>query len=191
MLPDQPGATPDPEPLPPLPRPRDAGADVRAHLEQLAAADPVTGLPARLRTEGLLEVAAWNARAGGTVLGVLAVQLEGIDDVAERFGRPAADDVLRSAAQRLRARLRHGDVIGRLGPHRFAAALPELAPDTAARATARLADVLADAVSAPFVVAGEQVVLGVRVGTALCPEDADDVAGLLGVAVAGENSVRR
>ncbi len=174
----------------PIPRPR-GEADHRAHLESLRATDPVTGLPGRLRTEGLLEVAAWNARAGGDLLGVLTVDLDGVDAVAARFGAAAADDVLRAAAQRLLGRLRHGDVVGRLGRGRFAAAVPWLAPATAGRETARIAGALADAMSAPFVVAGEQVALGVRVGTALCPADADDVPGLLDAAATATAAVRR
>ncbi|MGY2128269.1 EAL domain-containing protein [Blastococcus sp. SYSU DS0617] len=183
--PPQAASAPLPIPRPPIPRPRVAGTDHRAHLESLGATDPVTGLPGRLRTEELLEVATWNARGGGDVLGVLTVDLDGIDAVADRFGRVAADDVLRAAAQRLRGRLRHGDLAGRLGAGRFAAAVPCLAPAGAARETARIAGALADAMSTPFVVAGEQVVLGVRVGSALCPADADDVPGLLGAAATG------
>ncbi len=184
--PDQPAA-PDPAPIP---RPRDPEAELRARLADLSSTDPATGLPGRTRTQTLLEVAAWTARATGAVLGVLAVELRGVDALAVRFGRAAADDVLRAAAQRLRGRVRHGDIVGRLGPARFAAAVPGLAPATAGRETARLAGLLADALSTPFVVAGEEVVLGVRVGTALCPEDADDVPGLLGIAAAGETVVR-
>lgn len=175
---------------PPIPRPRVAALDHRAQLQALSATDPVTGLPGRLRTEELLDVAIWTARGGGDVLGVLTVDLDGLDAVADRFGRAAADDVLRAAAQRLRGRLRHSDLAGRLGAGRFVTAVPRLAPAGAARETARIAGALADALSAPFVVAGEQVVLGVRVGSALCPADADDVPGLLGAAATG-TAVRR
>ncbi len=182
---------PAPAAAPFIPRPRAAETDHRAHLEDLRATDAVTGLPGRLRTESLLEVAAWNARSGGDVLGVLTVDLEGVAAVAERFGDAAADDLLRAVAQRLRGRLRHGDLVGRLGTGRFAAAVPWLAPATADRQTARIAGALADATSAPFVVAGEEVVLGVRVGSALCPTDADDVADLLGIAGTGTTAVRR
>ncbi|MGY1754551.1 GGDEF domain-containing protein [Blastococcus sp. SYSU D01042] len=173
-----------------IPRPRGPEPEVLARLEQLRGTDPVTGLPGRTRTEALLEVAVWTARSGDAALGVLGVELTGLDAVSERFGRPAADDVLRAAAQRVRGRLRHGDLVGRLRPQRFAVAVPGLAPAVATRETARIAGALADAVGAPFVVAGEQVVLGVRVGTALCPTDAGDVTGLLALAAAGEAGVR-
>lgn len=177
--------------VPPIPHPRAPEADLRARLEQLGGTDPVTGLPGRTRTEGLLEVAVWTARSGDAALGVLAVDLAGLDALAARSGRLAADDVLRAAAQRVRRRLRHGDLVGRLGPSRFAVAVPGLAPPVAARETARIAGALADAVGAPFVVAGEEVVLGVRVGTALCPSDAGDVADLLALAVGGGTGIRR
>lgn len=174
----------------PIPRPRDPDAELQARLADLSSTDPVTGLPGRLRTETLLEVAAWTARATGAALGVLAVQLEGVDGLAERFGRSATDDVLRAAAGRVRGRLRHGDVVGRLGPARLVAAVPGLAPAAADRETARIAGLLADALGAPFVVAGQEVVLGVRIGTALCPDDADDVPALLGIATSGETAAR-
>jgi diguanylate cyclase (GGDEF)-like protein len=174
-----------------IPAPRSAEPDHRSRLAELSGTDPATGLPSRRRTEALLEVAGWNARTGGALLAVLTVDLDGVGVLAERFGPDAADDVLRAAVQRLQGRLRHGDTVGRLGATRFAVAVPELAPATAAQEAARIAAALADAVSVPFVVAGEQVALGVRVGTALCPADADDVAGLLGIAAAGETAVRR
>jgi diguanylate cyclase (GGDEF)-like protein len=182
--------SPDAAPLPavavaPIPRPRTPEADHRSRLEELGRTDPVTGLPGRLRTEGLLDVLTWNARTGDDVLGVLAVDLDGLGALAERFGQPAADDVLRAAAQRIRARLRHGDLVGRLGPGRFAVAVPWLTPASAEAETTRIASGLAVTVGAPYVVAGEQVVLGVRVGTAMCPADADDVPGLLGLAAGG------
>ena len=183
--------TPGPAPVPFIPVPRAPVTDHRAHLEELRATDAVTGLPGRLRTESLLEVATWNARSAGDVLAVLTVDLAGVDEVADRFGDAAADDLLRAAAQRLQGRLRHGDLVGRLGAERFAAALPLLAPASADRETARIAGALADAMSGPFVVAGEEVVLGVRVGSALCPADADDVADLLALARTATTAVRR
>ena len=182
---------PAPAPVPFIPTPRTPEDDHRAHLEDLQGTDAITGLPGRLRTEALLEVASWDARSGGDVLGVLTVDLDGVDAVADRFGDAAADDLLRAVAQRLRGRLRHGDVVGRLGVGRFAAAVPRLAPASAGQETARIAGALADAMSGPFVVAGEEVVLGVRVGSALCPADADDVADLLDIARTGPSAVRR
>ncbi|WP_309229660.1 MULTISPECIES: EAL domain-containing protein [unclassified Blastococcus] len=176
---------------PAIPQPRTPASEHRAHLAELAGTDPATGLPGRVRTQEVLDVAAWNARTGGDVLAVLTVDLTGVGVVAERFGELAADDVLRAAVHRLGRRLRHGDVLGRLGATRFAVGVPGLAPATAAREAARIADGLADALGTPFVVAGEQLVLGVRVGSALCPDDADDVAGLLGIAAGGGGGVRR
>ncbi|MBJ7451449.1 MAG: hypothetical protein JHC71_05100, partial [Blastococcus sp.] len=38
---------------------------------------------------------------------------------------------------------------------------------------------------------GEEVVLGVRVGSALCPVESDDVAELLALAGTGTTAVRR
>ncbi len=189
----RPGAVPTaPATAPaPIPSPRSPEPEHRTRLAELGGTDPATGLPSRRRTEDLLEVATWDARTGGGLLAVLTVDLEGVGVLAERFGPDAADDVLRAAVRRLQGRLRHGDPVGRLGATRFAVAVPELAPATAAPEVARIAAALADAVSAPFVVAGEQVSLGVRVGTALCPADADDVPGLLGIAAAGETAVRR
>jgi len=185
-----PAPAPESAPVPSIPRPRASGTDHRGHLEELRATDAVTGLPGRLRTESLLEVATWNARSGGDLLGVLTVDLVGVDTVADRLGDAAADDLLRAAAQRLRRRLRHGDLVGRLGAGRFAVAVPWLAPAAADRETARIAGALAEELGAPFVVAGEQVVLPVRVGSALCPADADDVAGLLEIAATGPSAVR-
>ncbi|TKJ19929.1 EAL domain-containing protein [Blastococcus sp. CCUG 61487] len=178
-------------PLPAVPRPRTPEPDHSGRLVELAGTDPTTGLPGRLRTQELLEVAAWNARGGRDLLAVVTLGLDGLDSVAHRFGHAAADDLVRSAATRLRGRLRHDDLVGTLDAARFAVAISGLAPDDAPQEAARIAAGLADAVSSAFVVAGRPVVLGVRVGTALCPGDGDDVLGLLAAAEASSTALLR
>jgi diguanylate cyclase (GGDEF)-like protein len=169
-------------PSPAIPTPRGAEDDHRSRLEALTGTDPLTGLPARLRTHELLEVAAWNARSGGSALAVVTLGLDGLREITGQAGSPAADDVLRAAAHRLRAQLRHGDVVGRLDATTFVVAIPGLVPATASSEAARIAAGLAETIGAPFLVAGQPVVLGVRVGTALCPAEADDASALLAAA---------
>lgn len=171
--------------LPPVPAPRATGRDHRAVLDDLGATDPLTGLPGRRRTEEMLDVAVWDARTGHDALALLVVTLDGLGAVADRFGTTAADDLLRTTAGRLRARLRRGDVLGRIGPGRFAVALGALAPEAAAAEAHRIRATLLDAVRSPFVLAGEPVVLDAQIGSALCPADGDDVPTLLRAATAG------
>ncbi|RBY83223.1 EAL domain-containing protein [Blastococcus sp. TF02A-30] len=190
VAPRSPGAVPPApvallRPLPPVPAPRSADSAHRAVLDDLGATDPLTGLPGRRRTEELLDVAVWDARTGSDALALLVVTVDGLGAVADRLGTPAAEDLLRTTARRLRARLRRGDVLGRIGPGRFAVALGALAPDAAGQEADRIRASLLEAVRSPFVVAGEPVVLDAQIGTALCPADGDDVPALLRAATAG------
>jgi diguanylate cyclase (GGDEF)-like protein len=154
-------------------------------LDDLGATDPLTGLPGRRRTEELLDVAVWDARTGHDALALLVLTVDGLGAVTDRFGPASADDLLRTTARRLRTRLRRGDVLGRIGPGRFAVALGALAPVAAAAEAERISASLLDAVRSPFVVSGEPVVLDAQIGSALCPADGEDVPSLLRAATAG------
>jgi len=147
----------------------------REALRSLAHTDPLTGLPNRRGLQ--LELADALLRAGGErLLGVFLLDLDGFKDVNDRFGHDAGDELLKQAAQRLRAPLRHRDVVARLGGDEFVVMATDLPGDEEAR---RLGHKLLDAFSRPFVVRGEPCRVGLTVGYALAPLDGHDADSLL------------
>lgn len=147
----------------------------REALRSLAHTDPLTGLPNRRGLQ--LELADALLRAGGErLLGVFLLDLDGFKAVNDRFGHDAGDELLKQAAQRLRAPLRHRDVVARLGGDEFVVMATDLPGDEEAR---RLGHKLLDAFSRPFVVRGEPCRVGLTVGYALAPLDGHDADSLL------------
>lgn len=123
--------------------------DVMLHdrLYRMATIDAGTGIFNRRYTQEVLRIEVARARRAGTALAVLCADLDHFKSVNDRYGHAAGDQVLRHCAERLRAQLRSGDVIGRWGGEEFVV----IAPGAAAADAAALAERLRTAVCAqPF-----------------------------------------
>lgn len=109
----------------------------RAHLadeyEQRARAavtDPLTGLANRRRLDTRLDELV--AAAGpGRPLALVVVDIDGLHEVNQRFGRHTGDDVLRAVASMLDRDGTPHDLAARLGGDEFALLCPGIEPGTA------------------------------------------------------------
>ncbi|WP_345771768.1 EAL domain-containing protein [Geodermatophilus sabuli] len=174
-----------------LARERDRSRGWQATIETLTHADPLTGLPDRVRMAERVEAALWEAHARDDALALLVVDLAGLRAVNDRLGHAAGDEVLVQVAGRLRARLRRGDLLARLGGDEFVVALTGLAPDTAATEARRVAGELAAEIGRPLAVRGEEVRVDARTGAAVWPGDGADFAALLHAADDRRDAARR
>jgi diguanylate cyclase (GGDEF)-like protein len=87
----------------------------------------------------------------------------------------------RKAAVRLRAGLRSSDVVAVVGADAFAAVLPSMErPQDGERVAAKLAH----SMSEPYIVTGQQAILGVGVGVSLYPDHGRQAEELLRLAYA-------
>ena len=162
-----------------LERERDRAQSYLARIEQLAYTDPLTGLPNRRRVQERVEAALWEARYGDDALAVLFLDLDGFKAINDRHGHAAGDELLVVAAQRLSARLRRTDLLARLGGDEFLVALTGLDRDAAQATAERIAAELAEEVSQPVLIEGEQAQVGVSVGLSVFPFDGRDFPSLL------------
>ena len=81
--------------------------------------------------------------AGSLGTAVMFLDLDGFKEVNDTFGHKAGDQLLASAASRLRGAMRGVDVIGRLGGDEFIVVLPSIHNiDEAMRIGLRLGDAL-------------------------------------------------
>jgi hypothetical protein len=80
-------------------------------LRERASRDEVTGLANRA---AFTDELARCLRRGNTHLALLLLDFDGFKQVNDTLGHAAGDEVLRSAADRLRAAMRPGDLIARL-----------------------------------------------------------------------------
>ncbi len=115
-------------------------------------------------------------------LALVFLDLDGFKEVNDELGHAAGDEVLVRTAQRLRTRLRRGDVLARMGGDEFLVALPGLDATTAGRDAERLAAQLAEVVEQPLTVAGRALHVRASMGTSSYPADGASFGELLHVA---------
>jgi diguanylate cyclase (GGDEF)-like protein len=155
-------------------------SDTKAHQEalvQLANADPVTTLPNRHWLMRYLPTAIERARAGGTLMAVLFVDLDDFKNVNDTLGHAAGDELLRAAGLRLKALVRPGDSIARLGGDEFTVILESARSEDEVLAVAeRIIAALGDSFS---LADGSRHAVQASIGISLYPRDGDDGATLL------------
>jgi diguanylate cyclase (GGDEF)-like protein len=131
--------------------------------DPMPAPDPLTGLPMRRGFDRLLERGLGQLRRGlipGATL--LAIDLDGFNEVNNRFGHAVGDELLRAIGERLRAHARRtSDLAARLGGDEFAVFLPGLVD---AAAALRLADDIATAIRLPIATSAGAMAVGVSIG---------------------------
>ena len=137
------------------------------YISHLAHYDALTDLPNRAHfyeeMDGLLDRLPRNG-----AFAVLSMDLDHFKSVNDTLGHPIGDKLLQAAAARMRDCVREADIVARLGGDEFAIVQttferPEDATSLATR--------LIDAVSAPYLLDGHQVVVGASIGIAIAPGD--------------------
>jgi len=106
-------------------------------LRMLSLSDELTGLYNRRGLFALGEHTLRVARRRGRGMGVIYVDIDGLQAVNERFGHAQGDEVLRTVADAMRASVRESDVLGRVRGDEFVI-LVEDGPAVTAGLIARL-----------------------------------------------------
>ena len=109
-----------------------------------------------------------DGRAGG--LALLYLDLDGFKSVNDSLGHEVGDRLLAAVAGRLRASVREGDTVARIGGDEFAIVQPDAGQPYASTQLARR---LLETVSMPFDIDGQAVSVGVSIGIALHPADGE------------------
>jgi diguanylate cyclase (GGDEF)-like protein/PAS domain S-box-containing protein len=100
--------------------------ELEGRLEHLVDHDFLTALFNRRRFEEALTQEIKSAARYGGGGAVLLLDLDHFKDVNDRFGHKAGDDLLKTVAAALRARIRDTDVLARLGGDEFGIILPQV-----------------------------------------------------------------
>ena len=159
-----------------------------AIIRQLSFYDDLTGLPNRMLFQDRLGQAAVEAQRHGSLLAVLIMDVVGLKNINEMFGREIGDLVLQSLADRIGKQVRESDVFARIGDNEFGLIQTQLdGPDTAATQAQRLMEIIS---SQPFVLGGHEINVQVVIGIATFPNDASSPEELLWAAEAARHQAR-
>ncbi len=146
-----------------------------SQITHMAHYDTLTELPNRVLFRQELEQALMRVEQGVSVA-VLCLDLDHFKSVNDTLGHPVGDKLLNAVAGRLRGCLRENDTVARLGGDEFAVVQTGVENlDDASILAARIIERL----SAPFEIAGHQVVIGASVGIAFAPHDGSEADHLL------------
>ena len=132
-------------------------------LSFLASHDALTGLPNRVLFIDRLEQSLSRTRRNDQIVTVHSIDLDHFKDVNDTLGHAAGDDLLRQAAERMKACVREQDTIARLSGDEFAIIQDDSENATAA---ATLAARVIDTLSAPFDLNGQEAIIAASVGMA-------------------------
>jgi len=145
-------------------------------LERMAHHDPLTQLPNRILFNDRFRQALARCKRDNTLLGVVYMDLDGFKQVNDQLGHEAGDMLLIEVATRIKAGLREDDTVCRLGGDEFAL----LVGGIESRAQCEQAvQRIHQAISQPYRIAGQEMVVGVSSGITLCPSDTGTPDGLL------------
>lgn len=99
-------------------------AEQASQLRRLANEDALTGLPNRGRGMQILRDALLQARAAGTNLGVMILDIDHFKRFNDQYGHLAGDDVLRQISALMQRHLTDDAVVARLGGEEFLGIVP-------------------------------------------------------------------
>ncbi|MEO5368168.1 MAG: EAL domain-containing protein [Magnetococcus sp. WYHC-3] len=144
-------------------------------LEQLAFYDSLTGLPNRTLFRDRLTHEIEGAQRRETGFGLLYLDLDRFKFVNDSLGHDRGDTLLVHVAQRIRDCVRKSDTVARMGGDEFCVLLSSGHAD---QVCGSVAEKIIEALRRPFLLQERQVFIGVSIGIATFPQDAQDAEGL-------------
>ena len=142
-----------------------------AQAQHLAFHDALTGLANRALFDDRLTLALGDAQRRGASIALLYFDLDRFKNVNDTLGHPAGDELICAMARRLLEVTRSTDMIARIGGDEFA--IIQTGVNSPAEVEI-LCMRIVEAVNEPFDLMGNKVNVGVSIGVALSPFDAND-----------------
>ena len=145
-------------------------------LHNLAYYDSLTGLPNRQQINDSLGRAMLEAESRDRLVAVMFLDLDRFKNINDTLGHDVGDALLKEVAVRLKASLRPGDTISRLGGDEFTIVLANVAH---VDDVARVAQKILDQFIPPFRIAGRDLFASPSIGITLYPFDDNNTENLL------------
>ncbi|MFN4341051.1 MAG: EAL domain-containing protein [Azonexus sp.] len=142
----------------------------------LSSYDTLTELPNRTLFDDRLQQALLTARRFERGTALILLDLNRFRLVNDTLGAPAGDEILVEVTRRLKLQVREGDTVGRRASNEFGFVMANLSHERDALA---LAQRMLDAISVPFMVAGQSVAITASIGISVFPKDGETVEAML------------
>ncbi len=149
--------------------------DAEARIAYVTEYDGLTDLANRAMLVRQLEVAQEAAEQQGEGFALFVIDLDNFKALNDTQGHPVGDAFLKVVAQRLRDCVGPNAFLARLGGDEFAVMHRDMLVEEAAE----LADLIVDALLAPVMLNGKEVLAGGSVGVAMAPDNGTDPAILM------------
>jgi diguanylate cyclase (GGDEF)-like protein/PAS domain S-box-containing protein len=147
-----------------------------AQLEHIAHYDALTGLPNRLLLADRLHQALVQCDRRGQSVAVIYLDLDGFKAVNDTQGHDVGDQLLMTISQRMKAVLRDGDTLARIGGDEFVAVLIDLECNENCRL---VLDRLLAAAAEPVAVGDVSLRVSASIGVTTYPQDQGDADQLM------------
>lgn len=156
----------------------DVSERIRAEQEWVHAAthDGLTGLPNRQLLRDRLAQLIESSQRAGTMAALMFIDLDGFKGINDNLGHAVGDKLLVAVAQRLSDNLRKMDTVARQGGDEFVVALSNV---YSRQDMALFATNLVQKLHEPYLLSGQELMVGASIGIALFPSDGKDVETLL------------
>lgn len=145
-------------------------------IQYLAFYDPLTGLPNRslfLEKSGAVLAKPMGQRYRGATF---FVDMDNFKAVNDTIGHAAGDELLKTAAQKIRASMPEYDIVARWGGDEFIILQPDIGSVEDAAGTA---DRILEVFRSAWIVGGHEFYLTASIGISIYPEDGNDIHILL------------
>ena len=149
---------------------------VEHEMSRRVIEDSLTGLPNRYWLMQNLPVMLNEAVRATSRLAVLFLDLDDFKNVNDSRGHSTGDELLRTAAQRLRASIRPDDVVARFGGDEFIIIMRDVIDEIQ---VVSLANRIIETFKKPFLVNDGENLVGTSIGIAIFPKDGNDTEALL------------
>ncbi|OYY43378.1 MAG: hypothetical protein B7Y56_10910 [Gallionellales bacterium 35-53-114] len=149
---------------------------MKQRLKELAYYDELTGLANRSLLYDRLQHALAQSKRGNSLMAVLFIDLDYLNEIDDKHGLAARDNVLKEVAARLSYSIREGDTLSRLGGDEFVVILINI-DDIAI--PAQIAERMVKALERPVFMDNIELHVKASIGISISPNDGDEVTVLL------------
>jgi len=154
------------------------GKRVAAQLDRLTNQDTLTGLPNRNLLLDRIAQALALARRQDCMAAVMFLDLDRFKTVNDTLGHETGDRLLVVVSERLKACLREGDTVARIGGDEFVVVLPNIADNDLGRIN-NVAEKLLKSLASPIQIDEHELFVSASLGISLYPRDGEDAPTVL------------